>query len=326
MLDTEKERIFNGSVDIIKIVMAVLVIGIHTEPFAFNIWLDRLFGLATRICVPFFFVSSAYFYWIRDCGKPLGYIKRIITLYIVWSLIYLPKDWPVLSKQSLSEILYRYAWKGNEHALWFLCSCLIGFFICYGLQKCLKPKYILVLSFIVLCIGCLQSSWAPVVTKIYGVDPTNYLGTRNGLFYGFPYMAIGMYFAKDQHKGKTNNLRLTFLYVVLSFMALVIESIVLVLGYGTKSTILWVSVFPYTFYFFLLVNSYYIPIKKSTSKILREYSTLMYVSQFLFIHILSTRLNNVLLFLSVTVAAFFFAHIVIHISRIKYFKWLQYLY
>ena len=31
----------NGTIDIVKLLMAILVIGIHTEPFSFNFWLDK---------------------------------------------------------------------------------------------------------------------------------------------------------------------------------------------------------------------------------------------------------------------------------------------
>ena len=60
MQDVKKEQI-NSAIDITKLIMAVLVIGIHTEPFHANVWLDRGFGIITRLCLPFFFVASAYF-------------------------------------------------------------------------------------------------------------------------------------------------------------------------------------------------------------------------------------------------------------------------
>ena len=50
----------NAGIDITKLFMAILTIGIHTEPFGFDMWLDYGFGLATRFCVPFFFVASSY--------------------------------------------------------------------------------------------------------------------------------------------------------------------------------------------------------------------------------------------------------------------------
>ncbi|WP_420341571.1 acyltransferase family protein [[Clostridium] aminophilum] len=58
-----KEKSINTTVDLVKLIMAFLVVCIHTEPFGFNFWLDKGFGIVTRLCVPFFFVSSAYFCW-----------------------------------------------------------------------------------------------------------------------------------------------------------------------------------------------------------------------------------------------------------------------
>ena len=78
----------NAAVDIFKFIMALLVVGIHTEPFSFNPWLDRGFGMLTRLCVPFFFMTSAYFYWINEKGA-LKYLKRLLILYLVWSVIYI---------------------------------------------------------------------------------------------------------------------------------------------------------------------------------------------------------------------------------------------
>jgi len=117
---------FNGTIDIAKLFMAILVIGIHTEPFGFNFWLDKGFGMVTRLCVPFFFVVSAYFFWKTD--KPVSsFLKRLIILYVVWSVIYLPFDIKTLGSLSALEIADRFLWSGNGHALWYLCGTIIGF-------------------------------------------------------------------------------------------------------------------------------------------------------------------------------------------------------
>ena len=71
----------NGTLDILKLIMSILIVGIHTEPFGFNIWLDRGYGMITRLCVLFFFVSSAYFYWSREKGAKV-FLKRLLMLYI----------------------------------------------------------------------------------------------------------------------------------------------------------------------------------------------------------------------------------------------------
>ncbi len=43
-----------ATIDIVKLIMAFLVVDIHTEPFGGIFWLDKGFGIITRMCVPFF--------------------------------------------------------------------------------------------------------------------------------------------------------------------------------------------------------------------------------------------------------------------------------
>lgn len=81
----------NLTIDIMKFLMAILVVGIHTSPFSFKIWLDRGFGIITRLCVPFFFATSAYYFFLRERSLK-SYLLRILELYVIWSLIYLPFD------------------------------------------------------------------------------------------------------------------------------------------------------------------------------------------------------------------------------------------
>ena len=118
----------NGTIDIVKLLMAILVIGIHTEPFSFNFWLDKGFGICTRLCVPFFFVTSAYFYWRKEKSAK-SFLSRIVLLYVIWSVIYLPFDIPVLREMSIPQLLHRFLWAGNEHGLWYLCGTIIGFIV-----------------------------------------------------------------------------------------------------------------------------------------------------------------------------------------------------
>ena len=58
----------NTTIDVFKFIFSILVVGIHTEPFGWNIWLDRGFGIITRLCVPFFFVVG---------GTSSSEIKRV---------------------------------------------------------------------------------------------------------------------------------------------------------------------------------------------------------------------------------------------------------
>ncbi len=317
----------NAALDIFKVVMAILVIGIHTEPFGFNIWLDRGFGIITRLCVPFFFITSSYFYWIKDKAA-LRYIKRILSLYVLWSIIYLPFDLKMFSKMSIGQIIYRFFWEGNDHALWYLCGSIIGFVITYFLYHTCKlnPKTILIISFICLLIGCLKSTYAPLLERIFGFQIKDWLGSRNGLFYAFPYFALGLVIAKSDDKGKNRNIGKLGGGICISIILLAIESMIFVVVFKTSSTIIWLSVFPYTYFVFLLGNNINIKLPKRISLQLRKMSTLMYVSQYLFIPLVRLRFHTMLLFILVVALCTIFGIIIIHLSNTKYLRWLHYLY
>lgn len=107
---------------------------------------------------------------------------------------------------------------------------------------------------------------------------------------------------------------------------LVIESFVFVFKFNTQSTILWMSVFPMTYYFFrwLLVQKIYS--KKLLGLYMRRMSTLMFVSQYLFIILFTNYTNGLLLFMVVTISCCIFSYVIIRLSEIKVFKYLRYLY
>ena len=315
----------NGTLDILKVIMALLVVGIHTEPFGFNIWLDRGFGIVTRLCVPFFFITSAYFYWLKDKGA-MRFLKRILLLYLVWSIIYLPFDIKALSEMSIGQILYRYLWAGNEHALWYLCGSAIGFIITYLLLKIFKPRTVFIISLVVLIIGCLKSTWSPLLEQCFGIHVIDFLGSRNGLFYAFPYTALGMLAAKSKDQAKGRSVKKLMIGFVASFLALCVESIVFVIVLKTESTIMWVSVLPYTYFFFMLGNNIDIQIDKGKALLLRKISTLIYVSQYLFIPLWSKYCSTMVLFLLVSASTVIFSIVIIKLSEIKQLKWLSILY
>jgi len=316
---------FNGTIDITKLLMAILVIGIHTEPFGFNFWLDKGFGICTRLCVPFFFITSAYFFWKTD--KPASsFLKRIIILYAVWSAIYLPFDITTLKSLSFIELLDRFLWSGNEHALWYLCGTIIGFVITYFLLKVFKPKTVILIGLLLLIIGTLKSTYSTAFESILGVSLPDNLGSRNGLFYGFPYMALGMAIAKSKSQGLVKNKIWLYGGFVFSLILLAIESYLFVIKFKADSTILWLSVFPCTFFFFELALNTNIQVNRLTAITFRKVSTLMYVSQYLFIPLLSGLVSNILLFVITTLITATFAFGIIKLSEIKQLRFLKYLY
>lgn len=315
----------NGTIDIIKLILAFLVVGIHTEPFSKIFWADKGFAVITRICVPFFFVASAYFYWKKE-KSPFQYLKRIFILYLIWTIIYLPFDIQDLSAMSVLEILKRFFWSGNVHALWYLYGSIIGFIIVFVLLKFLSPKTVFAISIIFLIIGCAKSTWSPLIVKYLHFEIPDVLGVRNGLYYAFPYMSLGMLIAKRKESGLGIVKWKYIIGLLISVVFLFAESYVFVIKMKTDTTILWISVLPMTYFFFMLSLNTNIQISKSVSLFFRKASTLIYVSHSLFLIAFKGLGEGVLYFVAVSAASFSLASVIILLSDFKYTKWLRYLY
>ena len=155
---------------------------------------------------------------------------------------------------------------------------------------------------------------------------SDYLGARNGLFYGFPYLSLGMLIAKSDKKGIVTERKGLYTGFITSIILLAVESYLLVIKFKTTSTILWLSVLPYTYYFFEIVLNTRIQLNKSLSLTIRKMSTLMYVSHALFIPALSVFSSYTFLFALVVFAAGTFSLAVIKLSEIKQLSFLNYLY
>lgn len=317
------DRKVNASIDITKLLMAILTIGIHTEPFGFDMWLDYGFGIATRFCVPFFFVASSYFFWIKP-RKAIIYIKRILSLYVIWSLIYLPFDIPVLKELPAEKILERYLWEGNGHSLWYLWGSLVGFLIVCLLLKIMDSRKVFMVSVVFLLIGCMKSTWAPMINTFLPFEIYDFLGSRNGLFYAFPYVALGMMLAKNpvcKEDGKSGKLGM----LLVSVICLAMEGSLMVFHFQTSSRILWFSVLPCTYYFFMLVKDADIVVPDRVSLLLRKMSTLIYLGHGIFL-IVFRGLDTWKYFIAVFAASSLLAVVTIKLSETEYFGWMEHLF
>ncbi|WP_409932557.1 acyltransferase family protein [Xanthocytophaga flavus] len=135
------KRTYNG-IDLMKFLAAFLVISIHTRPF-YDIHpvLGFLFeNIITRVAVPFFFISSGFLFFtkvletssVSEQRKLLvGFLKRILVLYLLWTLIYLPYDLYFIYKKqhdlvaTLLSYLQRLLLWGSHFHLWYLLSLMV---------------------------------------------------------------------------------------------------------------------------------------------------------------------------------------------------------
>jgi len=109
------------AVDLLKLALALMVVGIHANPFR---ELGRTALLLTgdgiyRLGVPVFLLFNGYFLQAAvEKGRGGAYLRRAVTLYVIWMLLYLPIYWSALINQNWWQNLRMLVF-GYWH-LWYL--------------------------------------------------------------------------------------------------------------------------------------------------------------------------------------------------------------
>lgn len=127
-----------------------MVVAIHAHPFCeLGVNADFFFStLLPRIAVPFFFAASGYFYIKKlESGAERcfsQYLKRIVTTYALWSVIYFiftfcKGGYSALKWFAVSSV-YNFFIKGSYYHFWFfpaliISVCLITVFYKMNLKK-----------------------------------------------------------------------------------------------------------------------------------------------------------------------------------------------
>lgn len=109
------------AVDLLKLALALMVVGIHANPFR---ELGRTALLLTgegiyRLGVPIFLLLNGYFLQAAlSKGRGWSYVRRAVTLYVLWMVLYLPVYWTALEAQTWWQNLRMLVF-GYWH-LWYL--------------------------------------------------------------------------------------------------------------------------------------------------------------------------------------------------------------
>lgn len=187
----------NMSIDILKIVLAILVVLLHCNIFRENYKVVSFLSVhgLFRIAVPIFFIVNGYFLNnVFKSGRINYWIKRVLILYGVWMLIYAP-----LWGRSELEIVIEKILDGYHH-LWYLRAMLIGGIILYLMRK-LSSKKLLGVSLFLFIIGVviqyLGNFEVLSESRINNILNTTYIH-RNFIFMGFPFMAIGFLMNREK--------------------------------------------------------------------------------------------------------------------------------
>ena len=205
--------------DIMKLVMALFVVEIHTHPFNDFPQIAHVADGIVRLAVPFFFVASAFL-----CFRGLGELSfaeaslsgaervrktigKLLRLYLTWTVIFLPVTvfGSLLNGGGLLHAVAAFV-RGTlligqnyySWPLWYLLASVVGFALVYiMLRGGVRLKWIILSSLAFLLIGyciTIAQDWATAPVAIaYPVKVYCLLfgSSRNGLFEGCFYVAVG---------------------------------------------------------------------------------------------------------------------------------------
>ncbi|MBL8321427.1 MAG: acyltransferase family protein, partial [Acinetobacter sp.] len=127
----------NISIDLLKLLLALSVVFLHTHIFYdFSALLGHsLVQGVFRLAVPVFLVITGYyFFYIDTLEKFKRWLTRIFILYAVWMVFYLPVWW-------VADAAYKFSVIYNGYfVLWYIIGVLLGGSLLYLLRNIGEKK------------------------------------------------------------------------------------------------------------------------------------------------------------------------------------------
>lgn len=237
---------YNFTLDITKFVCALLVIVIHTRPFAgYSDILDfYTVNVIARIAVPLFYAISGYLFFgklryqdgkIAKCVENrtilLKYLKRIAFIYVSWSFVYIIFQLPQWYKTGwwgktlVKDCLASFLFNGSYYHLWYLLALLYGLPVLYLLLSFFSARNVRFLLPILWLIECLLYSYSwigidriPVLSWLTGHFPIIF----DAVFRAIPLLGVGLLCIENTKRPPK-----LYFYTLLSIFACVTEASIL---------------------------------------------------------------------------------------------------
>ena len=211
--------------DLLKFICAFLVIGIHTRPFqAVSDVADKLFYYdVSNYAVPFFYACTGYFLIVKQQNKDMHgkicfRVKKVLKLYAVWSIVYLPLTfcgWIIEGNKEpvyLLQCLRNYIFVGDNFyswALWYLNGMIFALIFIDLLLKRFSIKQIVKFGSAMYVFGIILTMFEGHLDKLPMIVSAAvklyfaaFVTTRNGLFQSLVFVSIGMLVAEIEKLGK----------------------------------------------------------------------------------------------------------------------------
>ena len=261
-----EKKVYYENLDIVRFLFAIFVLLVHMRPFlGYNDQLDLAFNnIAGRICVPIYFMTTGYF-----CANKLkhdpnyikSYIKSMLPVYIVWSILYLPLGLEAINQMGIPQVAFPAAllvgffYIGTYYHLWYFPALFLALIILRWWIKHFSIRSLLILGLILLMFGASETYYGMLPEGIQYILSTFYFKifytTRNFLFFGLFYVSLGYAIGTK----RSTYVSYSFLKFLFSCMLLVFEAFLLQSINRLDSNIM-LSCVPLAYYLFItLIHS-----------------------------------------------------------------------
>lgn len=345
-------------IDVMKFIAAMLIVAIHIIPFQdVNLYLSYYFTyVICRIGVPFFFACAGYFLAekITDWNAVKRYLLRLLQLYGIWTLLYLPQviyqklQNGVGVAEVLGDVVYSFFVTGSYTQFWYFPALIVTVVLLYLFKGKLKidDRIILFISLILYLIGVMGNSYfgfllhrQSVVTTCYQMIFDTLKIDKLGVFFGLFYVYMGYIIKKHEASvwcSSKNDMKYFWLFLACVVLMMIERKWLLDKSQYTAGDMTLVMM-PTTFFLVQVCLNVKGSGKKENEGLwLRQASTLVFGSHLFvnfYIHKLLTLIGlenwmqfSLYRFVVVCVGSLCFATVVIGLSKIKVFNWLSKLY
>lgn len=296
------ERYYNYTFLLIKLVMAIMVVGIHSFSLSRiqNFGEFVIFQGISRLAVPVFFLISAYLLFLKKSYNReilKRYVKRIALLMLFWTVVTLPY---VLYLQilvpyrmnfnlglTLEMFLKQTLLSPRFNGFWYLYACIICATLIFALDKLINNKFLMFISCIMQIICILTSAYGILLPKTIQdilISLNENVVVYNSFFVGMIYFVIGKYIAETE-KERLFAYQFRKPGLAISLVLLLLEILYVYKNLTYLATDCYFMLAPTAY--FIILNSLDSKIKEvKFAKYFSAATTVVYILQFAVLYIL----------------------------------------
>ena len=287
-----------GTVDIVKFFCALLIVCAHYISEYTEGRISALIEYASSlyvIVVPFFFVCSGFLLFSKlqtvEDGKGgivLNYIKRNLVMYAGWSIIYFVfklLSWfrYGCSAREILQYILNAIFYSTYSTIWFLPALCVGVWLTWKFIENERYKFLIATAGILYLVGTLGVSYSFLIKgtfleNVLEVYNFVFVSTRNGLFNGFPFVALGAMVAKNITNIQKRSIKLDSVITVVSGCGFVLEALIIKLKFDAMNVNTLLLLIPFSYFFFSVL----VRIRFDTNGItiwMRKMSTTVFLCQ-----------------------------------------------